>query len=500
MSRNLSKSKLLAYRQCPKRLWLEVHRPELRQDSEATQARFKIGYGVGDVAQQVFDPKGKGTLINAQEEGYASALSRSLSLLSSSNPIFEAGFSAEGAIAFADIMLPVKHKGKQAWRMIEVKSATSVKDYHRDDAAIQAWIARKAGVPLSAISVAHIDSDWIYPGNEDYIGLFNEADLTDETLARENEVSEWVAEAHAIVERKKCPSQTTGAHCTDPFECGFFGHCSADDPTTKFPVAWLPGRKKDALQALINLRKVIDMKQAPDELLNEKQLRVKTHTLANTVYFDLKGAQAKLAPYGLPAYFLDFESIQFAVPMWKGTRPYQHIAFQFSLHRLSRSEAIDHVEFINLSGKDPSSAIAKALVDNCGKQGPIYAYSASFEKLRIEELANRFPRHRTELMAIHDRVVDLLPVAQSHYYHPTQEGSWSIKRVLPALTGKNYDDLDGVKNGGMAMDAYLEAIDPETLPERKQTIERELLAYCQLDTEALIDVWNIFTGRQKPAR
>lgn len=500
MSRNLSKSKLLAYRQCPKRLWLEVHRPELRQDSEATQARFNIGYGVGDVAQQVYDPKGKGSLINAQEEGYALALSRSLSLLQSSNPIFEAGFSVEGAIAFADIMLPRKRNGKQVWRMIEVKSATSVKDYHRDDAAIQAWIARRAGVSLDAISVAHIDSKWTYPGDKDYSGLFKEEDLTEETLSREAEVEEWITDAHAIVARKKCPSQGTGAQCTKPFECGFIHHCSADEPIAEFPINWLPDVRKKALKEFIEQPDVVDLRQIPDELLNDTQRRVKHHTLANTVFFDAKGAKAALSPHGLPAYFLDFESIQFAVPIWKGTRPYQQIAFQFSLHRISRTGTLDHVEFLDLSGQDPSNGLAKALLANCGKQGPIYAYNAGFEKSRIKELAERFPRLRLDLMALFDRVVDLLPIAESHYYHPSQAGSWSIKCVLPALTGKDYDVLDGVKNGGMAMEVFLEALNPETSAERKQAIERELLAYCKLDTEALVDIWKIFTGNQKPAR
>lgn len=139
--RTLSKSKLMAYRQCPKRLWLEVHRPDLREDSAATQASFAVGHQVGDIARRLYDPKGKGTLIDPQEEGFDAAFVRTQELLQSSHPIFEAAFRAEGVLSLADVMLPVEKAGQRGWRMVEVKSSTSVKDYHRDDVAVQSFVA-----------------------------------------------------------------------------------------------------------------------------------------------------------------------------------------------------------------------------------------------------------------------------------------------------------------------------------------------------------------------
>ena len=78
MTRNkaLSKSKLMAFRQCPRRLWLEVHQPKLRRDSAAAKERFEIGYQVGDIARQLYDPKKKGQLIEPKIQGYDAALSR----------------------------------------------------------------------------------------------------------------------------------------------------------------------------------------------------------------------------------------------------------------------------------------------------------------------------------------------------------------------------------------------------------------------------------------
>jgi hypothetical protein len=175
---NLSKSKLLAFRQCPKRLWLEVNRSNVRENTSATEASFQIGREVGEIARQLYDPDGSGAVVDAQLDGFGPALARSTALLDSSTPIFEAGFAAQGALVFADIMTPIGEEPKRSWRIVEVKSSTSVKDYHRDDIAIQAFVAEAAGVPLKSIALAHINSDWLYPGNEQYQGLLIENDRT----------------------------------------------------------------------------------------------------------------------------------------------------------------------------------------------------------------------------------------------------------------------------------------------------------------------------------
>jgi hypothetical protein len=158
--RKLSKSKLLSFRQCRKKLWLEDHQPELKLERAGTGASFAAGRSVGAVARRLYDPSGGGELIDVTRMGYEGALQRSLELLESAQPIFEAGFAGEGAVAFADVMLPINKEGSLARRMVEVKSAAEVKDYHWDDAAIQAFVARRAGVRLETIAVAHADSAW----------------------------------------------------------------------------------------------------------------------------------------------------------------------------------------------------------------------------------------------------------------------------------------------------------------------------------------------------
>ncbi|HCE93990.1 MAG: hypothetical protein A2Z90_00430 [Burkholderiales bacterium GWA2_64_37] len=488
--RTLSKSKLLAFRQCPKRLWLEIHSPQLREDSGATLANYATGHQVGDVAQQIYDPQLRGQLINPQVEGFDEAFARTQALLRSSQPIFEAGFRAEGALAFADVLLPA---GK-GWRMVEVKSSTSMKDYHRDDAAVQAFVARACSVPLYSIALAHIDNQWIYPGGGDYQGLLVEVDLTDEAFARTDEVRGWIADAQAVVARKKAPRTATGAQCSDPYECGFLAHCQSQEPQAEHPVHWLP-RRGSALKAHIETRGTRELRDLPDDLLNPTQQRVKAATLSGQAFFDQNAAAQALAGHKLPGFFLDFETIQFGVPIWQGTRPYQQMPFQFSVHRLGRTGRVAHQAFLDLTGGNPSLPFAQALLAACGERGPVFVYNAAFEQTCIRELAERHPRLAPALHAINDRIVDLLPVARQHYYHPSQQGSWSIKAVLPALCPDlRYDNLDGVQDGGAAQQAYLEAIAPATSAARKAELERQLLAYCRLDTWAMVRLWAAFTG------
>lgn len=494
--RALSKTKLLAFRQCPRRLWLEIHRPELREDSPSTLASFSAGHRVGEIARRLYDPEGKGQLIDAQREGFDGALARSAALLASTYPIFEAGFTAVGVLAFADVLLPVGKGQKKGWRMVEVKSSTSVKDYHLDDTAIQAMVARKSGVPLTAVALAHIDSKWVYPGAEDYAGLLMERDLTAQAFGRESEAMGWIADAKAIAALRSEPKTSTGQHCGEPYACGFLDHCQSNEPQAKYPINWLPDVRTKALKTLIESGDVKDLRDVPDELLNGPQRRVKDHTISRKVYFDGSGAAKDLADHKPPAYFIDFETIQFPIPIWKGTRPYQFIPFQFSVHRLSRTGKLEHLSFLDLSGDDPSRAFAESLIAACGERGPVFVYNASFEATRIKELGARFPGLKTSLLSINDRIVDLLGVAKRCYYHPSQCGSWSIKKVLPAVfPDLRYDTLEGVQDGGMAMNAFLEAIAPTTTANRKAQIEQQLVAYCGLDTYAMVRLWQYFSGR-----
>ena len=496
MTLSLSKSKLIALRQCPRRLWLEVHRKDLRQDDPGAMARMAAGNELGALARQLYDPAGEGALVDIELLGIERALTLSKELIASPvKPVFEAGFAAGGALAFADVLLPVAGT-RSGWRMVEVKSSTEVKDYHQDDAAIQAFVATESGLDLQGLHLAVVDSDWVYNGDGDYQGLLVEHDLTEASVGRADEVREWIREGSAIVAQATEPQRMTGAHCTTPFACGFHAHCSAQEPKAQYPVAWLPKRGSKALKDHLSKPEVRDMRDVPDDLLNDTQLRVKHHTINNTRQLEIEELRAKLQPLGFPAYFMDFETVSFVVPRWAGTRPYQQIPFQFSVQVMQEDGALTNAAFLDLSGDDPRRSFAQSLIEACGSEGPVFVYNAAFERARINELAEQFQELAPRLLAINQRVFDLLPLARSHAYAPSQEGSWSIKAVLPAFVPElSYDALEGIRDGGGASSGYLEAIANETTAERREEIRRQLLAYCNLDTVAMVRLWGVFAGR-----
>lgn len=495
--RNLSKSKIIAFRQCPKRLWLELHRPDLRDDS-ASEMVFAIGNQVGDIARQIYDTEGNGKLIDVSEIGWDAAYSETSAWLSgTAAPLFEAAIRIEGALALADVMLPEPGDNGLRWHMLEVKSSTGVKDYHLEDLAVQTYIASKAGIDLASASLAHVDNSFVYPGGGDYRGLLKAVDLTDEVRVMAGEVATWIAEAQEVAALKDEPEIETGPHCSDPFGCPFLHHCNRGKPIFDFPLSSLyrlGDRKLEELEELGH----DDLRDVPDEHLSPVNRLIKSQSLSGEAWFDAEGAAADLAPHTGTAYFLDFETIGFGVPIWKGTRPYQQLPFQFSLHIVTPDGEMGHKEFLDLSGDDPSEAFARSLIESCGTAGPVFVYNAGFENGVMRSLAERFPLLSPGLLAIIDRVVDLLPIARNRYYHPNQHGSWSIKAVLPAVCPDlTYDSLEGVQDGMAAQGAFLEAMAPETTPERKVEIERQLLAYCELDTLAMVRLWEFFRGRNK---
>lgn len=417
--------------------------------------------------------------------------------MTGSAPIFEATFVAKGGLALADVMLPVGEGSRTGWRMIEVKSSTGVEPNQIEDTAIQTYIAQQAGAPLKRVDIAHVDNTWVYQGDGNYAGFLTPVEVTNDVLGLGPTVRNWIADAQIVASKSTEPERHTGPHCHIPYECPFFEHCRSGEPQPTLDARWLPRIQKKELRAHIDGLEPAEMQDIPDRLLNELQRRVKSCTLSDEMFFDAQGAAADLKDCTLPAVFLDFESFNPAVPCWKGTRPYQQIPFQFSAHILRPSLELEHREFLDLSGNDPRRSFVESLLAACGETGPIFVYNAAFEKTRIKELAETFRDARRALLALNDRVFDLLPVTRDHYYHPDQRGSWSIKRVLPCIAPElSYDLLDGISEGGAAAAAYVEATAPSIDHPRKATIEQQLLKYCGRDTEALVRLWEYLTGRQ----
>jgi hypothetical protein len=487
----LSKSKLNAYRQCAKRLWLEVHRKDLVEISPATQRKFDVGHQVGELARAEHPD---GVLIG-HDTALSEALKQTQAVLAASprRPVFEATVRHADVLVRADLLVPTRG----GFHMAEVKSSAEVKPYHLIDVAVQAWVLRGAGVPVRSVEVRHIDSGFVYPGGGDYRGLFASGDVEADVARLEPEVPKWVRDAQAILNRPE-PDVPVGAHCDDPFECPFKCHCaSLAGPAPAYPVTLLPGAKGKRLAEELLAEGFADLRDVPAERIgaDEKLRRIHAVTASGKAYLS-PAAREVLAGWGAPRRYLDFETIGFTVPRWAGTRPFQQVPFQWSCHAEDAGGGLTHAEFLDLSGEDPSRACAESLLVALGASGPVVAYSAAFESGVIKRLAERHPDLAPPLEAIGARIVDLLPVVREHYYHRDMKGSFSIKDVLPTVAPElAHSNLGEVQEGGGAQGAYLEATEPGTTAARRAELERSLREYCERDTLGMVRVARALDGQ-----
>jgi len=479
---NLSKSKLLLHRQCPKRLWLQLNRPDLINISAATQSKFDEGNKVGDIARQLHSP---GLFIETLNT--SDALKLTQQALKDYQPIFEAAFCHSELVVRVDLLLPKNN----SYRLVEVKSSTSVKNYHLDDITIQAWVMEKSGLKPLTASLAFINNQFLYEGNNNYKDLLIEEDVSSHAEENSELVPQWIEGAQKTLSSTKEPIISIGDHCAIPFQCDFIEYCSPTDPDVEYPVEILPYGKNKAAQ--LRAKGYKDLRNVPaTELSNPKHIMVHAVTLSGEAFLDPKGvSKIKELPY--PRYYIDFETISFAVPIWAGTRPYMQVPFQWSCHIELKNNDLKHFEFLDISGKDPRRAFAESLISATGTEGPILVYNGGFEGARLKELASTFPDLSEALLAIIERFFDLLPFAREFYYHPDMKGSWSIKDVLPTIAPElNYSNLE-IGDGAMAQETYKKLILNEVSSEQKVSIRNSLLHYCRHDTLAMTTIVKKFS-------
>lgn len=479
---SLSKSKILLHRQCPKRLWLQIHRPELAEVNPAAEARFRDGNKVGDLARQLYPGGDFIDTLNRDE-----ALARtSADLKVGGKPIFEAAFLHEDVLVRADLLVPEK----SGYRLVEVKSSTKVKDYHLEDITVQTWVMQQAGLKPKRCMVAHIDNQFVYPGKGKYQGLLKEVPVDGEVQALIHEVPVWISQAQKTVAKRKEPNIAPGDQCSTPFACDFAHYCSPPETDVEYPVEILPYDAK--LAAQLRAEGYRDLRKVPAKKLSDpKHIRVHRVTKSGKAELDQEATDI-VRGLGYPRYYLDFETIAFAVPIWADTSPYKQIPFQWSCHIEKADGTLTHKEFLDTSGNDPRRGFAESLIKALGSKGPIIVYNAPFEGSRMKELAEAFPDLAPKLLAAEKRLFDLLPLARAHYYHPAMKGSWSIKAVLPTIAPElDYSNLT-VAHGGMAQDAYLDLIGAKLSGKEKDELREALLAYCEQDTWAMVKVARYF--------
>ena len=496
----LSKSKYCGLWQCPKIAWLRKYKPEEATLDGSVLARMDAGNEVGDLAMGLFGDYVEVTAYDGEKLDLPKMIADTkIEMEKGTANICEASFSYNGLYCAVDIL----RKEENGWSIYEVKSSTKHqkddgtweddKEVYIADISYQKYVLEHCGVNVVGTYLVCLNGDYVFDGTLDLSQLFFISDVADSVKNEIKNIEHNVAIAEKILPLEEEPDIDLSLNCRKPYQCAFWSYCSRHIPEKSvFNIyrLWFSKKIEYYKKGWITYRELLE--NAPIE--NEKQLRqIKYGIEDKGTYVNKDEIATYLQTLSYPLYFLDFETMQPVIPKYIGTRPYMQIPFQYSLHYIEHDGGeLKHKEFLAESGPDPRRALAERLCADIPMNVCVTAYNKAFECTRIKELAKEFPDLSEHLLNIRDNIIDLLvPFQSGWYYNRAMGGSFSIKSVLPAIfpndPSLDYHNLEGVHNGGEAMSIFPKIAD--MTPEDREKARHDLLKYCELDTFAMVKVW-----------
>ena len=344
-----------------------------------------------------------------------------------------------------------------------------------------------SGISLCDTYLGHVNSQFVLRKPTDYTGLLVEVKVPAAVRALIPSIAEKAANALGVIAESSPPERAMGSHCTAPHPCPFVDRCSAlSGPQPEYPLSILPRGAKVAAE--LAAEGYTDLRDVPiGRLSSSSHQRVHQATVTGEPVLD-RAATAELRQLRPPFSYLDFETMNFAVPEIIGTRPYEQCPFQWSLHvETSGGGLLQHADYLEVERFTDKRALAIRLLEALPSEGPIFVYNRTLEKGALELLARLVPELAPRLRAIVGRLFDLLPVTRAAYYHPAMRGSWSIKAVVPTLDPTlGYEGLEEIQDGEAAQLAFLEMRDPATTPVRREELATRMRTYCERDTYAMV--------------
>lgn len=477
----LSKSQYTKGLTCLKKLWLYRERRELATPpSEVQDAIFTQGHEVGKLAHKLFP---NGVLIEEDHTDPAGALASTKSAMSSgAEAIFEAAFQFEDILVRTDIL---SKNSDGTWELVEVKSSTKVKNEHLPDVAIQKFVLIKFGLPLGRSCLLHLNSEYVRNGDIFPPKLFTLAHVDEKIGDEYSQIERHLAVIRATVKVPNEPEVRLSSACKNPHPCEFKEYCWKQTAPESIHFLGRIGDKKRG-QLLDQNIELIEHIPKDFELTEAQKIEHLCH-LKRSAHVDKAKIEEHLSQLTWPLYFLDFEAVGYAIPEYEGTRPYEALAFQYSLHiQREPGGALEHREFLHKEDSDPRTAVANQLVRDIGPTGSVVAYHASYEKGRIEEMIERCPEIASELQGLIKRIWDLeTPFTKRWYWDHRFQGSSSIKKVLPVLVpAMSYENL-GIQRGDEAQLQYQRFLKLPADSSDRETIRKNLLSYCEQDSLAM---------------
>ena len=477
----LTKSNYLLGLQCLKLLWVTKNDkkrfPEL---SEVEKAKFTSGNIVGELAMKLY-PNG----IDLTSDDFMGNIRATTKALEKRVPLFEAGIMIDNLYSRADILVPT---GKDHWDIVEVKSATKVKDINIDDVSFQKYVYEKAGLKIRNCFILHVNNQFVKNGEIEPLEFFVKADVLDKVSESSVNIEKQAENMLKIINSKEEPKCSIGVHCSKPYDCSLMPECWKDVPEESvFDFSRM--FKKKAFELYDQGIKL--MKDVPEDVkLNEKQQIQRRLATNGGVHKDEKEIKSFLKGLNYPIYYLDFDTMNPAVPKFDKSKPYQQIPFQYSLHIQEKvGGKLKHISFLAKGMNDPRPMFLQSLKDNMGEKGDILVYNQSFEIARIQEGIMAFDEFQEwGEKNILPRIKDLLDVFRNFWHYDTkQKGSASIKAVLPVMSDLSYSDLD-IKKGDVASFEWERVTFGDVEDKERTRVYKALEEYCKLDTLAEVKI------------
>ena len=480
----LSKSTFIRGLQCEKSLYLYKKHYNLKDPtSPFLQAIFDQGNSVGILAQSLF-LGGVDASPESHFKVYDSVEKTKLFLDQGEKIIYEATFFYNGVIVALDVLV----KDAQGWKAYEVKSSTSVSETYVKDAAIQYYTIVNSGIDLKDISIVYINNQYVREGKLKIDELFTIESVKDRVLEYLPVIPNEVSRLKRVIEKTSAPDVEIGTHCSKPYVCDFKGTCWKNIPEySVFNIANLKTTKKFNFynKGIVTL----DQIELSESTLSPNQILQVQSEIEGTSYIDKDQIREFTSNLRFPIYYLDFETIGPSIPIFEGSKPYQQLVFQYSLHiqEVSGSTTI-HKEYLADPKEEPRIRFVEQLIKDCSNIGDILVYNIGFERGKLNDLIEVFPQYSNDLRGIVKRLKDLMiPFQQKWYYTPEMRGSYSIKQVLPALVPElSYNDLE-INEGGNASNTFLSMVNG-TFKGNELQARKSLLEYCKMDTFAMVKI------------
>jgi hypothetical protein len=489
----ISKSDYLLSLRHPAWLWLKKYdKAKLPPIDDDTQAIFDAGFLFESYAEKLFPDAIKlGWDINNFQSYQQLTSNTKEAIESDAKVILQGRFEAGEITCISDVIVKVDDK---TFDLYEIKSSASVKPNHEYDLAFQKEVIEQSGYKLNKIFVIHVDNKFIRNGELKAKDLCKISEVTNQVDKLKEFTKEHIESALAITRLKKCPDISPRHVKLGAFSDWLSIYKTMAD-IDEYSIYHLCSPNADKIGKLETLG-IKNINDIPDDFnLSERQRRQAHATKTNEVFSDKQKIKDFLSKLKFPLYFLDYETLSSVVPYFDGLGPYKQLPFQYSLHVLeSPSGKLKHFEYLHNNNSNPVKPLSETLKSQIGKEGTVLVWFERFEKSCNELMATIDPGYKDFYKQLNERIVDLMkPFEAGDYVHKDFFGSASIKHVLPVLIPElSYKDLD-IQGGGAAQRLWMESVIDGKRKEEKEKILQNLLKYCELDTLAMVRIYQFLS-------